>query len=188
MKMFTQIFLLGLSAFVLVGAGPTTMLSSSEARALDSGMPPGRLYQISQHAGPGPYDDNYLRLPWTGEGNPLVVAPLTGHEQYVPMWWVKQIGEDQFQMQFYGYEGVLAAAPSARAHKSQLVISSADPTLMSVWAIERAGGNVWTIKAPYQDLVWKRNENSTLQKEIQMYQLSERDGLSQYRKLFGVYK
>ncbi|KAJ7499576.1 hypothetical protein FB451DRAFT_1549156 [Mycena latifolia] len=139
--MFSKLLILGLSALSIVGA-------NSSLRT------PG-LYQISQPAPGGPYSEKYVQT--VGDEAPLHVLPPTGHEQYLPMWWVRMVGKDQYHLELYGNPGIRAAS-----NGSDLVIGSRDTELLSTWAIESAGNDHWVVKIPGQDAVWKYNSDSTV--------------------------
>jgi hypothetical protein len=89
--MLYKILIVGLSALSIVGVSSTTIVClggdvSDSAVQAGSVVPtlkmPG-LYQISQPAPGGPYSAKYVQT--FGDGAPLYVLPLSGHEQYVPM-------------------------------------------------------------------------------------------------------
>ncbi|KAJ7240191.1 hypothetical protein C8J57DRAFT_1527646 [Mycena rebaudengoi] len=105
--------------------------------------PKENLFQISQ-----PFllnQDKYIQAP--GNSAPLMMATLTN---YTPMWWVKELSTDKYRLEYFGAPGILAAA---MPRVSQKVYGSDDPALMSTWAIDRAGDDLWTIKVRNTDLV-----------------------------------
>jgi hypothetical protein len=90
-KMLYKILILGLSALSIVGVSSTTIAclggddsySAVQAGSVVPTLKTPGLYQISQPAPGGPYSAKYVQT--FGDGAPLYVLPLSGHEQYVPM-------------------------------------------------------------------------------------------------------
>ncbi|KAJ6565857.1 hypothetical protein DFH09DRAFT_1081512 [Mycena vulgaris] len=159
--MFSKIFLLGLSSVLIVDAIPTQTPCSGCAAGKASGNIPLKtpgLYQIRQPV--DQYNDKYLQISWSDEG-PVQLLKPSGHEQYLPMWWVRKAGEDQFTLEPYGAAGIHAAA----APTSNLVIGSHKSGGVSAWAIEGSGNELWTIKVPAKNTVWESHANGSISLE-----------------------
>ncbi|KAJ7617686.1 hypothetical protein DFH06DRAFT_1342832 [Mycena polygramma] len=153
--MFSKILILGLSALSLISAVPTQLASNNGPLKT-----PG-LYQIRQPAPGGPYNFKYVSS--TGEDEqPLQVLAPSGHEQYLPMWWLRTLGADAFYLEPYGYPGVRASASIHSKDCDDFVLGSENRTLDYTWAVESAGENLWIIKFTNADLVWKATQNSTI--------------------------
>ncbi|KAJ7699644.1 hypothetical protein B0H17DRAFT_1196255 [Mycena rosella] len=161
--MLSTIFVLALSALSMVDASSTKSSSDACGVGLANCNPPLKplgLYQIYQPAR-GVYLYKYVLNANPGGEGPLQVQKPSGHENYLPMWWVREVGKDRFNLEPYGSPGVHAAAhfPSPfDAPGSNLVFASLTSyPLVSTWAIESAGNELWTIKVPNYNAVWKSN-------------------------------
>ncbi|KAJ7785104.1 hypothetical protein DFH07DRAFT_948183 [Mycena maculata] len=154
--MFSRIFL-SLAVLSAAGAIPARGGRGS-VRAVDneSLKTPG-LYQIRQHV--QDYTYKYLQTNDDDQA-PLQMLVPSGHEQYLPMWWVRELGDDKFDLQPYGGGIHAAVAPGSNS-----VIGSEKSGPLSTWAIESSGNNLWTIKVPGRNLVWKSNSNSSISLE-----------------------
>ncbi|KAJ7157975.1 hypothetical protein C8R43DRAFT_1125114 [Mycena crocata] len=151
--MFSKLFILCVSALSIVDAIPTqaTWGGCGEIAAsynFGPKMVPGA-YRITQPFRPN--NPKYLEA--EGPGNPLLMQTAGGDAPYPPVWLVHKIGEDQFQLQSHP-DHLVASIPALLPGWIK-VIGSHDPTLQSTWAIESAGNDLWTIKVPNKDLVWK---------------------------------